>query len=252
MRWYHCPSRFVTVFFGTLFSSIKKIKVPYVFDGEHGIAQHAMQGNRASGQDNNFPFCGCCPGSHWPFLKVPLLSLLPLFLCPGLTPSLQREPPWPPRKTHSFSLELWTASSVWESALPPSPWGSFPSYTEDSNRILFSQTRVNHLSKEARRILLYPLTLSYFSPWYSLICKNILYTYHLFFVHLLPLQYHPQNKTLPVPFTVYSVSLHWQRSKVKGKGSYTDYQRNYTLKKYFIYIYLIYNLLLVSGVQQSD
>ena len=40
----------MTVFLGTLFSSIKQIKVPYVFDGEHGIAQHAMQGNRASGQ----------------------------------------------------------------------------------------------------------------------------------------------------------------------------------------------------------
>ena len=38
------------MFLGTLLSSIKKIKVPYVFDGEHGIAQHAMQGNRASGQ----------------------------------------------------------------------------------------------------------------------------------------------------------------------------------------------------------
>ena len=80
---------------------------------------------------NNFPFSGCCPGSHWPFLKVPLLSLLPLFLCPGLTPSLQCEPHWPPRKTHWFSLELWTvaASSVWDSALPMSPWGSFPPYT---------------------------------------------------------------------------------------------------------------------------
>ena len=40
----------MTVFLGTLFSSIKQIKVPSMFDGEHGIAQHAMQGNRASGQ----------------------------------------------------------------------------------------------------------------------------------------------------------------------------------------------------------
>ena len=40
----------MTVFFGTLFSSIKKIKVPNVFDGEHGTSQHAMQGNWASAQ----------------------------------------------------------------------------------------------------------------------------------------------------------------------------------------------------------
>ena len=38
----------MTVFLGTLFSSIKQIKVPSMFDGEHGTAQHTMQGNRAS------------------------------------------------------------------------------------------------------------------------------------------------------------------------------------------------------------
>ena len=41
-------SRFVTVFLGTLWCSIKKIEAPYVFDCEYGIALHAMQGNRAS------------------------------------------------------------------------------------------------------------------------------------------------------------------------------------------------------------
>ena len=41
-------SRFVTVFLGTLWCSIKKIEAPYVFDWEYGIALHAMQGNRAS------------------------------------------------------------------------------------------------------------------------------------------------------------------------------------------------------------
>ena len=38
----------MTVFLGTLFSSIKQIKFPYVFDGEPRSALHAMQGNRAS------------------------------------------------------------------------------------------------------------------------------------------------------------------------------------------------------------
>ena len=45
---HQCSSRFVTVFLGTLWCSIKKVKAPYVFDWEYGIALHAMQGNRAS------------------------------------------------------------------------------------------------------------------------------------------------------------------------------------------------------------
>ena len=48
LPWHQCPSRLVTVFFGTLWSYIKQIKAPYMFDGEHGIALHAMQGNWAS------------------------------------------------------------------------------------------------------------------------------------------------------------------------------------------------------------
>ncbi len=39
---HQCSSRFVTVFLGTLWCSIKKIKSPYVFDWEYGIALHAM------------------------------------------------------------------------------------------------------------------------------------------------------------------------------------------------------------------
>ena len=45
---HQCSSRLVTVFLGTLWCSIKKIEAPYVFDWEHGIALHAMQGNLAS------------------------------------------------------------------------------------------------------------------------------------------------------------------------------------------------------------
>ena len=37
----------MTVFFGILFSSIREIEVLYVFNWEHGTAQHEMQGNRA-------------------------------------------------------------------------------------------------------------------------------------------------------------------------------------------------------------
>ena len=42
---HQCSSRFLTVFLGTLWCSIKKIEAPYVFDWENGIALHAMQGN---------------------------------------------------------------------------------------------------------------------------------------------------------------------------------------------------------------
>ena len=35
------------LFLGTLWSSIKQIKVPFVLYWEHGIAEHALQGNCA-------------------------------------------------------------------------------------------------------------------------------------------------------------------------------------------------------------
>ena len=41
---HQCSSRFVTVFLGTLWCSIKKIEAPYVFDWEYGISLHAMRG----------------------------------------------------------------------------------------------------------------------------------------------------------------------------------------------------------------
>ena len=44
----HCSSRFVTVFLGPLWCSIKKIEASYVFDWKYGIALHGMQGKRAS------------------------------------------------------------------------------------------------------------------------------------------------------------------------------------------------------------
>ena len=45
---HQCSSRFVTVFLGTLWCSIKIIEAPYMFYWEYAIALHAMQGNRAS------------------------------------------------------------------------------------------------------------------------------------------------------------------------------------------------------------
>ena len=265
---------------------------------------------------NNFPFSGCCPGSHWPFLKVPLLSLLPLFLCPGLTPSLQCEPHWPPRKTHWFSFELWTvaASSVWDSVLPMSPWGSFPPYTRTliefclhrpelticpkkpdpffsilllfliflhgTHSVQFSsvaqlcptlcdpmnhstpglplhdqppeftQTHVHRVGDAIQPS--HPLSSP--SPpapnpsqhqslfqWVNSLHQvakvlefQLYHSMQKYFIYL-PLVFCPSSpitisltKQDFVAFTVYSVSLCWQRSKVKGKDSYTDYLRNYT------------------------
>ena len=64
-------------FWGTLCSSVKQIKAPYLFDWEQGIALHATQGNRASSLSERevswfFSSCGenlgCIPiygrGSH--------------------------------------------------------------------------------------------------------------------------------------------------------------------------------------------
>ena len=44
----------MTAFSGTLWSSIKEVKAPFMFDGEHGIALHAMQGTRASSRTEGY------------------------------------------------------------------------------------------------------------------------------------------------------------------------------------------------------
>ena len=48
LRWRQCSSLVLTGFLRILFSSIREIEVPYVFDWEHGTSHHAVQGNRAS------------------------------------------------------------------------------------------------------------------------------------------------------------------------------------------------------------
>ena len=42
------PSRRVTVFLGTVWSAINEVRAPFMFDMEHGIALHEMEGNRSS------------------------------------------------------------------------------------------------------------------------------------------------------------------------------------------------------------
>ena len=78
LLWHQCPSWLVSVFLGTLWSSIKQITAPYVFYGEHGIPLHAVQGNRASSPgegDVSWFFSSCCRNleyilelrPEWPF-----------------------------------------------------------------------------------------------------------------------------------------------------------------------------------------
>ena len=81
---HECSSRFVTVFLGTLWCSIKKIEAPYMFDWEYGIALTAMQGNRASFPsegDVSYAFSSCSKNLGyirelqwgWPF-ETPLVQ----------------------------------------------------------------------------------------------------------------------------------------------------------------------------------
>ena len=88
---HQCSSRFVTMFLGTLWCSIKIIEALYVFDLEYGIALHGMQGNRASfpseGDDSyDFSTRGRNLGyirelqRGWPF-ETPLCSAKSVILC---------------------------------------------------------------------------------------------------------------------------------------------------------------------------
>ena len=88
---HQCSSRFVTVFLGTLWCSIKKIEAPYVFDCEYGIALQAMQGNQASFPsegDVSYDFSSC--GWNWGYncelprrlpFEIPLCSAKSGLLC---------------------------------------------------------------------------------------------------------------------------------------------------------------------------
>ena len=89
---HQCSSRFVTVFLGTLWCSIKKIEPPYVFDLENGISLHAMHWNRASFPsegDVSYDFSSCGRNlcyyirelqRGWPF-ETPLCLAKSALLC---------------------------------------------------------------------------------------------------------------------------------------------------------------------------
>ena len=78
-------SRLVTVFLGTLWSSIKEIEAPYLSDSELWIALHTMQGNQASSPGEGYvswDFSSCGRNlwyilelqQGWPF-ETPLCSV---------------------------------------------------------------------------------------------------------------------------------------------------------------------------------
>ena len=81
---HQCSSRFVTVYLGTLWCSIKKIEAPYLFNWEYDIALNEMQGNQASSPSEGYvswdvSSCGRNVGyileleRGWPF-ETPLCS----------------------------------------------------------------------------------------------------------------------------------------------------------------------------------
>ena len=65
-------SRLVAVFLGTLWSDIKEVKAPFLFDEEYRIALHAMQGNLASsrGEGQVSWFFSSCGGNLAYILKL--------------------------------------------------------------------------------------------------------------------------------------------------------------------------------------
>ena len=78
LRLHKSPSTLLRVFLGILWYSVKQIKAPYMFDWEHTIALHTMQGNRASSLNEGevswfFSSCGRNRGyipelwRGWPF-----------------------------------------------------------------------------------------------------------------------------------------------------------------------------------------
>ena len=81
-----CSSPLVTLDLGTLWCSIKQIMAPYVFDWNHGISLHPVQGIRALSPaegDVSWDFSSCGPNlgyilelqRGWPF-ETPLCSAM--------------------------------------------------------------------------------------------------------------------------------------------------------------------------------
>ena len=65
------------MFLETLCSAIKEIKAPFLFDVEHRIALHAMQGKSASSHDDGEVswFFSCCSGNLGYILELKRMAL---------------------------------------------------------------------------------------------------------------------------------------------------------------------------------
>ena len=80
---HQCFSRLLRDFSGTLCSTIKQIKAPYLFDWEQGIALHAMQENRASSLSERqvSGFFSSCGGNLRYVLELWRGKTLKTFVC---------------------------------------------------------------------------------------------------------------------------------------------------------------------------
>ena len=83
LRWHQCFSRLVRDFWGTLCTSVKQIKAPYLFDWEQGIALHAVQGNQASSFNERevWWFFSSCSGKLGYVLELRRGKSLKTFVC---------------------------------------------------------------------------------------------------------------------------------------------------------------------------
>ena len=83
LRWHQCSSRLVTDFWGTLCTSVKQIKTPYLFDWEQGIALQTMHGYRASSfrEWEVWWFFSSCRGKLGYVLELRRGKTLKTFVC---------------------------------------------------------------------------------------------------------------------------------------------------------------------------
>ena len=83
LRWHQCSSRLVRDFWKTLFTSIKQIKAPYMFDWEEEIALHAVQGNQTSSFSERevWWFFSSCSGKLGYDLELRRGKSLKTFVC---------------------------------------------------------------------------------------------------------------------------------------------------------------------------
>ena len=121
MRWHQCSSRLVRDFLGTLCTSVKPIKAPYLFHWEQGIALHAVQGNRVPSFSDRevWWFFSSCSGKLGCVLELRRGKSLKTFVC-SATSGLLSSYEWIPQESKLGLAEQY--GRFWR-------WGRRPRFT---------------------------------------------------------------------------------------------------------------------------